>query len=173
MIVRGLFLGILAAVAVAGTAAQGFDLSQARAHVAFNIGSHHLNASRQFEEFNPGLGVGVTVPTAGGEAGFELGQYRNSLGADSHYAMAHIDWQVASAGADIALRLGGFGGMARYPGDAAKFKNRGVPTVGNWVMAAGVQATVRIADTIDLRMRAMPAGNVADALFTAQVAYRF
>ncbi len=146
-----------------------------RPHLTFNLGSHHLNASRDFKEFNPGLGIGVSGPLGLGslEIGIEMGQYRNSLERQSYYVMGSLDTEVASFSDNVALRLGGFGGFARYPGSANKFKNHGVPTIGDWVLGIGLQSTVRIADTYDLRLRVMPAGHVADALFTAQVAVRF
>ena len=158
-----------------GTGAAALDWSQARPHLTFNMASYHLNASQNFNEVNPGIGLGVTVPddVLGGEFGLEVGQYRNSLNRGSYYATGSYDWQVADFGNNVALRLGGFAGASHYPGDAAKFKNRGVPTIGNWVIVGGAQATVRIDDTYDMRLRILPAGKVADALFTFQMAIRF
>jgi len=146
-----------------------------RPHLTFNLASLHLNASRDFNEFNPGIGIGLTAPVGTGpsEIGVEAGQYRNSLGDQSYYVMASFDAQIASLTPNMALRLGAFSGFARYPGTANKFKNHGVPTIGDWVLAVGLQTTLRIADTYDVRLRVMPAGNVADALFTAQMAVRF
>ena len=146
-----------------------------RPHLAFNLGSHHLNASRDFNEFNPGIGIGQPGPIGTGtsQLGVEAGQYKNSLGDQSYYLMASFDAQIASITPNVALRMGGFSGFARYKGTANKFKNHGVPTIGDWVLAVGLQTTLRVADTYDLRLRVMPAGNVADALFTALMAVRF
>ena len=167
-----LFLSLT--VAATGSA-NAFDLSQGRMHVTANIGSYHLNASREFDEVNPGLGLGMSfaLNDRGTEFDAEVGYYRNSLGGGSYYVMGAFDTTVAEISPRTSIRMGVFGGLAHYPGDASKFKNRGVPTFGNWVMAAGAQATLRIDDRYDLRMRVMPAGKVADALFTLQVAAYF
>jgi len=136
---------------------------------------HHLNASRDFNEFNPGIGIGITGKIGSGstEFGLEAGQYKNSLSNQSYYLIASADTEVLSVSEDLKVRMGGFTGFARYPETANKFKNHGVPTVGDWVLAIGLQTTFRVADTYDLRLRVMPAGNVADALFTAQLAVHF
>lgn len=175
--VRRLALGVFLSVAGlgAGSAAVALDMSQARPHLMFSLGSYHLNASQDFNEFNPGIGLGVTIPddTFGGELGLEFGHYENSLSSSSYYATGSYDWQVMDFGGNTTLRLGGFAGASHYPGDSDKFKGRGVPTIGNWVIVAGAQGTVRIDDTYDVRLRVMPAGNVADALFTLQLGVRF
>ena len=161
-------------VLASATQVLAFDTSSMRPHITLNIASHHLNASDTFEESNPGIGVGFTVPVdeQGSEFGLEVGQYRNSIRSNSVYVMGSLDTPVASLSSAADLRLGVFGGVARYPGATKKFKS-GVPTMGDWVLAAGGQATVRIREDYDVRMRVLPAGNVADALFTLQVAYRF
>jgi len=166
------FLGLGATI---GGTAVALDWPQARPYLVVNLASYHLNASQNFNEINPGIGIGVTLPDQmmGGELGLEIGQYRNSLDSGSYYATGSYDWQVADFGGDVALRMGAFAGASHYPGDAAKFKNRGVPTIGNWVIVGGAQATVRIDDTYDVRLRVLPAGKVADALFTLQMAVRF
>ena len=158
-----------------GGVASALDLSKGRPHLTFNLASYHHNASQDFNEINLGIGVGLTFADGplGGELGVEVGQYRNSLERNSYYISGSLDWEVGRLSDDVALRLGGFGGTSHYPGDASKFKNRGVPTIGNWVLVAGAQATVRINDTYDVRMRIMPAGDVADALFTLQAGIRF
>ncbi len=155
--------------------ASAFELSAARPHLTFNLASYHHNATEDFNEVNPGIGIGVTFEDKrfGGELGFEAGQYKNSLNSNSYYLTTSYDWEVADLGNDVKVRLGGFTGASHYPGDANKFKDRGVPTLGNWVLVAGAQATVRVNDTYDVRLRVLPAGDVADALFTMQVGFRF
>lgn len=146
-----------------------------RPHLTFNLASHHLNASRDFNEINLGLGIGITGPSGIGatEFGIEAGQYKNSLDNQSYYVMASLDLEVIEITENLALRMGGFSGLAHYPSNGNKFKDHGVPTIGDWVMAIGLQSTLRVADKYDLRVRVMPAGNVADALFTAQVSVRY
>lgn len=151
------------------------DFSKFRPHVAINLASYHLNSSKDFNEINPGIGIGFTTPSGLGrsEFGLEVGQYKNSINSQSYYVMGSLDAEVARITPNVAIRMGGFAGFSHYPGDARKFKDRGVPTIGNWVMAAGLQTAVRVNDTYDLRIRVMPAGDVADALFTAQIAIGF
>ncbi len=158
-----------------GQMASADEQNGIRPHLTFNLGSHHLNATRDFNEVNPGIGIGITGPSGLGrsEFGLELGQYKNSLNNQSYYVMGSLDTEIARLGPDMALRLGGFAGLARYPSNANKFKDHGVPTFGDWVLAAGLQSTLRINDTYDLRLRVMPAGSVADALITAQISIRF
>lgn len=166
---------VLFALTAVVQVASAKDGSGIRPHLTFNLASHHLNASRNFNEVNPGLGIGLTGPIADGrtEFGLELGQYKNSLNTQSYYVMAALDVEIAELSPNVALRIGGFSGFAHYSEAANKFKGHGVPTLGNWVMAVGLQTTLRLADTYDLRLRVMPAGNVADALLTAQLAVRF
>lgn len=170
LLALSVFVGLT--LATMANAADSFKL---RPHVAINLASHHLNASRDFNQTNSGLGFGFTTPSGIGasEFGLEIGQYRNSVDRQSHYIMSSLDTEVAAITSSTALRLGVFAGFAHYPGDANKFRNSGVPTFGNWVLAAGGQATLRIDDTYDLRLRVMPAGKIADALFTLQLAIRF
>ena len=146
-----------------------------RSHLTFNLASHHLNASRNFNEINPGIGIGITGPSGLGasEFGIEAGQYRNSLDDQSYYVTASLDTEVVAISPNVTLRMGGFGGFAHYSESANKFKDHGVPTIGDWVMAIGLQTTLRIADKYDLRLRVMPAGHVADALLTAQISVRY
>ncbi len=146
-----------------------------RPHLTFNVASYHLGATRDFNEVNPGFGFGVTGPSPidAFELGLEAGNYKNSLDNQSYYIMGSLDTEVAQLSKNIAVRLGGFAGFSRYPTGANKFKDHGVPTIGDWVMAAGLQSTLRISDDYDVRLRVMPAGNVADALFTLQLAVRF
>ena len=146
-----------------------------RPHVTVNLGSYHHNPSRDFNEFNPGFGFGVTGPAGlpSTELGAEIGQYKNSLNEQSYYLMGSLEREAFAITSAMRLRLGVFAGFARYAGSANKFKGHGVPTIGDWVLGLGLQSTLRMSDTYDLRLRAMPAGHVADALFTAQLAVRY
>jgi|GEM_PF-1153262 len=156
-------------------AASAGEKSGFRPHLTFNLASYHHNSSRDFNEINPGLGIGITGPSGLGtsEFGIEAGQYRNSLSDQSYYITTSLDVQILSISPNVALRMGGFSGFAHYSGSANKFKKHGVPTIGDWVLALGAQTTLRIADKYDLRLRVMPAGSVADALFTAQMSVRY
>lgn len=152
-----------------------FELTETRPHLTLNVGSYHVNASQDFNEFNPGIGAGLTfgIRNPNIEIDVEVGQYRNSLSDNSVYVMAAWDAQIARLSSNVTWRAGTFFGFSHYPGDSSRLKGRGVPTIGNWVMGAGLQSSLRLNDTTDLRVRVMPAGNVADALFTMQLARFF
>lgn len=160
---------------ISATPSAAVDLDNASPYIAFNLGSYHLNASQDFNEVNPGLGVGVSMPSGIGNFSLdvELGQYRNSIKSDSYYVMSSLDHQIYAPSDRLSVRLGAFGGFAHYPGNKIKFKNSDVPTIGNWVLAAGLQTVLRVDNKYDVRLRVMPAGKVADALFTLQLARRF
>ena len=170
-----LALVLLTAVLTAATMARAVDLSEARPYVAVNIASYHHDAAQNFEESNPGLGLGFTLPvTASGvELAAEIGRYRNSVDGQSTYATAALDTPVAPLGRTAQIRVGAFGGMAHYKNASSKFAGGGVPMIGDWVVVGGAQATLRINDTYDIRARALPAGKAAKALFTLQMAIRF
>lgn len=165
-----LFVFICSALPIAA-----YELPKIHRHVAVNLGSHHLNADRKFNEINPGIGIGLAAELgrADGEFALEIGQYKNSLSTQSAYITTSMDAELLELSEHLKFRAGLFFGFAHYPGDANKFKNRGVPTIGNWVMAAGIQTTLRMNNRYDFRVRVLPAGDVADALFTMQVAIRF
>ncbi len=151
------------------------ELVDIRPHLTVNIGSYHLNASQDFNEVNPGLGVGLTFGIANPniELDIEIGQYRNSLSDNSVYIMGAWDTQIAKLSPNLTWRAGSFIGVSHYPGDSSRLKGNGVPTFGNWVMGGGLQTSLRLNDDTDLRMRIMPAGKIADALFTLQAARYF
>ena len=142
-------LGITIVLSVA-TTVRAFDTSHFRPHVTVNLGSKHINASRDFNEVNPGFGIGVSAPVADGkyEMAVELGQYRNSVNGNSTYVVGSLDTEAAALSRRTKVRLGGFAGVVRYPGLSDKFTS-GIPSVGDWVAAGGVQATVRVDDTYD------------------------
>lgn len=166
-------LGITLVLSVA-TSVRAFDTSLFRQHVTVNIGSKHIKPSSDFEEINPGLGIGVTAPIRNSkvEIGVEVGQYRNSVRGNSTYVMGSLDTEAAALSRRTKVRLGGFAGVVRYPGLDQKVTS-GVPKVGDWILAGGLQATARIDDTYDIRLRALPAGNAASALFTLQFSVRY
>lgn len=173
---RCLTVYCLAAIKIVlATATLAFSAENLRPHVAFNLASHHIGATRDFEEFNPGVGIGFTLPVGarGFEIAAEVGQYHNSVGRNSVYATGSLDVAVAQIAPRAQLRLGGFGGFAYYQNASDKFKGGGVPMIGDWLVIGGAQATVRIDDTYDIRLRALPAGKAANAILTLQLAVRF
>lgn len=146
-----------------------------RFYLSASIASYHHDAAQEFEEINPGLGLGFSLPitNSGAQIAAEIGGYRNSVGANSAYATGSIDAPVARITKNATLRIGGFAGLAHYENASRKFAGGGVPMIGDWVVVGGAQASVRINNETDIRFRALPAGKAAKVLVTLQVVNHF
>lgn len=80
--------------------------------VSVLVGSHHIGAAGQFEEFNPG----VFLTWEGDRIDWTVGAYHNSYGRDSVAVTAALpvwSWD----GGEAAL----FAGLAHYPVDGRRF----------------------------------------------------
>ncbi|QGX99319.1 hypothetical protein EI983_14010 [Roseovarius faecimaris] len=98
--------------------------------VSILLGSHHINATRDFQEINPG----VILTWQQSALGYSLGAYYNS----------YEDISVLGAlsyGVEIApeFELGVFGGLAWYPGEGDQFDH----SIGDAVPLVGVQTRYR------------------------------
>ncbi len=99
----------------------------AQDRVAILLGSHHVNATSDFEEVNPG----AFLTWEGQRFDWTVGGFRNSYGGGSAAAMVALP--VFERGvAQIALT----GGLALYPGDGHRFDVH----VGDVIPLLGVQA---------------------------------
>lgn len=108
-----------AALIIAATTAQADRISVL-------IGSHHVGAPGQFEEFNPGVFYTWDDRTVDLSAGI----YRNSYGGVSvagTAALPLVSWESGEVAA--------FAGLALYPGDGDRFKY----SIGDVVPLAGLQ----------------------------------
>lgn len=84
----------------------------AQDRVSILLGSHHVNATTDFEEFNPG----AFLTWEGQRVDWTVGGFRNSYGGGSAAVMVGLP--VFERGlAQIALT----GGLAVYPGDGHRF----------------------------------------------------
>lgn len=141
----------LAAVFCAVIAADPVQAGPDRASVL--LGSHHVNASRNFEEANPGLFLTWSGAMWQNRLDLGFGAFRNSYG-DGSLAVTTA-WPIArheSWGIDL------FGALAWYPGNGGQFSH----ALGDMVPLAGVQARYR-----NLFMQAIPSGgNTADAVIS-------
>ncbi len=157
-------------VSSVGTAA-AWDASRIQPHVTFTLGSNHLGADEEFNEFNPGIALGFTLPARDSDwiYGLEVGQYRNSHSQNSQYVLGSIERPVAQLGDETTLKLGLMAGLARYNEVAQELGRKGVPTIGDWVLAGGATAAINHRDRLELRVGVVPAPGVADAIFTFQV----
>lgn len=170
-VLRSVLFGL--ACLLAAVSAQAGEAGQGQMTFTINVGSLHVGSEMDLNERNPGLGIGYRYALSdawelNGEAGF----YRNSFNGRTVYGFASADYEMLRAGA-VSVRMGGFAGLAEYPDLGAQMRKGGAPVIGDWLFAAGGQAVVRLEDVADLRFRVLPAGAVADALFTAQLAVSF
>lgn len=118
--------------------------------VSILLGSHHVGATRPFEEFNPGLFLTWTEAAFGERVDLSVGAFRNSYG-DGSVAVsgAYPLWRTETWGLDL------FAGLAWYPGNGGQFSH----AIGDIVPLGGAQVRYR-----NLFMQALPSGgNSVDA----------
>ncbi|NDW47548.1 hypothetical protein [Ruegeria sp. PrR005] len=121
--------------------------------VSILLGSHHVGATRSFEEFNPGLFLTWTEVAIGQRVDLTVGAFRNSYG-DGSLAVsgAYPLYRTEVWGFDL------FAGLAWYPGNGDQFGH----AIDDMVPLAGAQMRYR-----NLFMQALPAGgNSVDATLT-------
>ncbi|MEM6887322.1 MAG: hypothetical protein AAF636_04190 [Pseudomonadota bacterium] len=90
------------------------------------LGTEHFNATRDFQEFNPGLFL-----TWESTYDYSVGLFYNSYEEVSPIVTVGRDWEVAPN-----FDLGVFGGLAIYPGDGDEFRI----SAGDLVPLVGLQA---------------------------------
>ncbi|MFC3614921.1 hypothetical protein ACFORG_14215 [Lutimaribacter marinistellae] len=145
---------VLAAAAVAAFFAAGQHDAQAGPdRVSILLGSHHVGATRNFEEFNPGIILVWDERVWRGNLDIAAGAYRNSYGDGSlALSLAYPFVKTDDWGLDL------FGGFSWYPGNGQQFSH----AIGDVVPIAGLQARYR-----NVFMQAIPAGGqAADAVFS-------
>jgi len=143
-------------------------------HVTIQMASIHTGATRDFNEFNPGLGVGFS--TGLGETKFELeadvGFYKNSFSDWSAYAGVGITYELFRPHPRVGVRAGPIAGLAYYP-NAQVFRDAGIPTVGDAVVFGGVALFARIDNRIELRSRYLPTAGGADGILSFEMRVKF
>jgi len=116
--------------------------------VSILLGSEHINATREFQEFNPGVFL-----TWERRFNYSLGLYYNSYKEISPLVSVSYDWEVAPD-----LDLGAFFAVAVYPGDGEEFNH----SIGDVVPFIGLQARYK-----NVFVQFIPAdGDALDALLT-------
>ena len=155
------------------SASAALDLSAVRPHLTFNLASHHAGASQHFNERNSGVGLGFHVPSRNGawQLGAEVGWYRNSNNEQSEYIIATADRRVLQLADETELSLGVMVGLANYHGGSEGFGKKGIPTIGDWMLAGGAVVSLRHRDRTEFRMGIHPAPEIADFLLTFQIRF--
>ncbi len=116
--------------------------------ISFLLGSEHVNATRGFQEFNPGVFL-----TWERQLNYSAGLYYNSYKEVSPLVSVGYDWEVAED-----FDLGAFFAVAIYPGDGDEFSH----SFGDVVPLVGLQARYK-----NVFVQFIPAdGDSLDALFT-------
>lgn len=151
---------LTAAICLAACAAQP-ALAEQRGgwtpFVVLTIGSHHIS-DEDFEEFNPGVGLGADFAFDGGgwEAGAEAGVFRNSFAARSIYALGHVTAELARLTSKTELRAGLFAGLAEYANLVDEAEEAGLPTFGDVIPLGGALVQLRHAERWEARARIAP-----------------
>lgn len=145
---------------------------------AYNYGvishaSKHLNATKDFNETNPGLGLGSEAPLRGTKwaVGAEAGFFENSNNNTSPYAVGYFERDVI-VNKPRALRVGFFSGYARYPNEAANSDSI-IPAIGDYIAIGGLQATVSTIGPHEFRFRMAPGLSRSSAIVSLQSNFVF
>lgn len=162
---------------VAGLSACGFsDLIGATR--AYNYGtithvSEHVNATKEFNESNPGVGIGSQAPLRDSKwsVGVEAGIYKNSNDENSSYVLGYFERDILESYPG-AFRLGFFSGYARYPDEAERWQNK-LPVFGDYIPVGGLQATFPTISPHELRVRITPGLSRSSAIVTLQSNFVF
>lgn len=105
-------------------------------HASVSLASYHINATRDFNESNFGLGLGVSW---GGDIfryGLEAGFFENSYHHQSTYVSSNWNWKVADF-EHVNILIGGYGAFAGYPNLTGYADKYGIPRIGDHIMIGG------------------------------------
>ncbi len=135
--------------------------------------SEHIDASKDFNEVNPGLGIGSEAPLRGSpwSVGVEAGAFENSNRNTSPYAVGYFE-RAMLKDRPRALRVGFFGGYARYPNESGSFDGI-IPSIGAYIPVAGLQATIPTFGPHEFRVRLSPGLSRSTAIISLQSNFVF
>ncbi|MEP2640279.1 hypothetical protein [Roseobacter sp.] len=115
---------LILAAALPTTAMAGPD------RISFLLGSEHINATRDFREFNPGVFLTWERKTFD----YSIGLFQNSYSNVSPLISIGYDIELAEE-----LEVGAFAGFAVYPGEGDQFSH----SIGDVIPLLGLQARYR------------------------------
>ena len=125
---------ILAAALCASLAGQA---QSAEVYVPLGLGSYHANATREFNEFNPSIGIGIQSEGDRVRYGAEVGIAYNSYEHWGSYGAVFANVRLAEFD-NVSFWGGAFVGLAEYPNLINYAEKKGIPTVGDHIMVAGL-----------------------------------
>ena len=145
--------------------------------IGASIATEHVGAERDFNETNPGVFIGVSrlsESLGDAELGLETGIFENSFSELSATFNVWSEWTVLNSddGFPGAFRLGAAVGIARYANLVDEARDAGLPTFGDFVPFAALQATWAFNERIETRLRIAPIGGDADFVAGLQIFYR-
>jgi len=103
--------------------------------------------------------------------GAEAGFFENSNENTSIYAVGYFERDMLK-NKPRALRVGFFSGYARYPAEAASSDSI-LPTIGDYIPVAGLQATVPTFGPHEFRVRVAPGLSRSSAIVSLQSNFVF
>ncbi len=172
---KALILTLTAAVGLSGCGlSDRIATTRAYNYATVTHASKHVNASKEFNEVNPGIGIGSEAPVARTRwsLGVEAGRFRNSSEELTTYLTGYGEFDVLR-NKPRALRIGGFSGLAQYPAEADKNRSEGKFAIGDFIPVVGMQVTVPTFGPHEFRMRITPGLERSDAIVTLQSNFVF
>ena len=143
----------------------------AEPYLALNLGSHHINATRAFNEANIGVGAGIRWGD-GIRAGLSGGVFLNSYSHWSTYVAADLDFRVIDTdGLDVYA--GAFVSLVDYPNLVGYADKRGIPRVGSHIMIAGLEASLVPERGPEWLVRYVPVGDKMSGVASFSLRFPF
>lgn len=137
-------IAFCAALAAVVTGVSAISAQAGPDRLAILLGSHHINATQDFEEFNPGAFLIWEGAMLKNTLDLGFGAYRNSYG-DASVAVT----TALPIKRNEVFSLDLFGAIAVYPGEGDQFSH----SAGDVVPIIGAQARYR-----NVFLQAIPAG---------------
>ena len=139
-------------------------------YASIHLGSKHIGATREFNEFNPGLGLGVRWGE-GFRYGVEGGFFLDSYLEWSTYVAGFAQVRVIN-GPVWDTYLGGAATFASYPNLVGYADNIGIPRVGNHILIPSLSLEFDHGD-YSISTHVIVGGDKFDALVTASMKVMF
>ena len=171
---RNCFVAVLASISLTGCGLAGMiDRDTAYNYGVLSHASQHINATKEFNENNLGLGVGSEAELRGTRWSFgvEGGVFENSNNNTTPYGVAYFERDML-LDRPRALRAGFFSGYARYPDEADK-SGRIFPAIGDYIPVVGLQMTIPTVWRHEFRLRMAPGLNRSKAIIALQSNFVF
>ena len=144
----------------------------AEPYISINTFSHHFGATRDFNEFNAGIGLGYRWDVNEFRLGVSGGVFLNSYDHWATYVSAEADYRVIDTqGLDV---YGGvFIALADYSNLVGYADKIGLPRVGSHIMLGGPSISFAPVQGPEVKLRCLIGGHKMDAVCTASLIWEF